>query len=183
MNKTSILKKQDHVPIFTVLSHIRQYDYDTYIHCVHVANYVRRILDSFDIQNNDLYQAALVHDIGKIFVEKSIINKTDKLDERERICIDYHSFYGYLYLQDSGFPDDICKYILFHHGVKPEWGEYISDVIQPPKFFLDILRACDIYDALISNRPYRKALSKIAAMDILLQNNIDENIMEHMGVM
>ena len=182
MYKTFYSETKENVPVLLALSLIRQYDSATYFHCIRVAGNVHKMLGSLGIRSEDLYQAALVHDVGKIFIKKEILNKPGKLDKKERECIDRHAFYGYLYLKDCGLSENTCKYVLFHHGIKPEWEEYISEIAEPPKLFMDILRACDIYDAITSNRPYHKAVSKYDAMDILLRNGIDGTVMKHIGV-
>lgn len=79
-------------------------------------------------------------------------------DELYEACMEY------------GFGKDICELILLHHGThkyRTLTDEQISDFA---KEYFQILMAADIYDALISDRVYRKAIDHNRALDIVAEN-------------
>ena len=130
-------------------------------HSIRVAEYSRMIAkqeftDKRKIQN--IYNIALLHDIGKIGVADTIINKTGKLTDEEYGQIKDHTLTGAEILSEiTSFPDLIygAKY---HHerydgkgypcGLK---GEQIPEIAA-------IISVADAYDAMTSNRSYRKLL-------------------------
>ena len=81
-----------------------------------------------------------------------------------------HAYYGYEACMEYGFEKDICELILLHHGThkyRTLTDEQISDFA---KEYFQILMAADIYDALISDRVYRRAIDHDRALDIVAEN-------------
>lgn len=145
---------------------ISGYDPDLWGHCTRTAELCERITSGMlSLEKRDkLYFAAHVHDIGKIYIPSRILSKPGKLTEEERYTVDLHSIWGYIFLRKEGVPEDICQLVLLHHGYKKEKFGVPYD---NPCFMADILRACDIYDAITSNRPYRRKGPSEEAMQIL----------------
>lgn len=118
----------------------------------------------------ELKTAGLLHDIGKIAINESILNKAGKLNEKEREEINNHPEIGYRILCSVNDMSDIAEYVLSHHerwdgsgyprGLK---GEEIP--IQAR-----ILAIADAYDAMTSERTYRSPLSAEAAIKELGKN-------------
>lgn len=113
---------------------------------------------------NQIKIAGLMHDIGKMGIEENILNKPYKLSEDERREVRRHPEIGYRILSSSNEFSEIAEYVLKHHerfdgkgypgGFK---GEEIS--IQSR-----IIAISDAYDAMTSNRPYRKGMSSEDAL-------------------
>lgn len=107
---------------------------------------------------NQIKIAGLMHDIGKMGIDENILNKPDKLNDEERKEVKRHPEIGYRILSSSNDFSEIAEYVLKHHerwdgkgypgGFK---GEQIS--IQSR-----IIAIADAYDAMTSDRPYRKGL-------------------------
>jgi len=130
-------------------------------HSKRVAKYARMIavrMGKSKEEQEKIYQAGLLHDIGKIRVPAEIINKPGKLTDEEYNVIKIHPVTGYRILEsisDDGFIAIATK---FHHerydgkgypnGLV---GERIPEVAR-------ILGVADAYDAMASNRSYRDAL-------------------------
>lgn len=115
--------------------------------------------------------AGLYHDIGKLKIPKSILNKPASLSESERSTIDKHSMLGYDILQNYCQNEKIKQIVLLHHGIKYGSFETIflpSDILK----YSELVRTADIYDAVTTDRPYRKALIKEKALDILKENHV-----------
>ncbi len=146
---------------------IRKKDPELWDHCCRTANMCRCIGGLLKLGKADsLYLAASIHDVGKLFVDPKILYKPGPLTEEERKIIDLHSVQGYIFLQSLGYPKDVCEIVMLHHGYhKNRYGiPYKKDNC----IYADILRACDIFDAVTHDRPYHLACTAKAGLDILL---------------
>lgn len=113
----------------------------------------------------EICYAALVHDVGKLFIDPAILEKRSALSSGERIQVDLHSVLGYVYLRARDVSDSTAQMVLLHHGYKKETCGHADGI--RPNFGADLIRACDIYDAMTNDRPYHKAVSPGEAMEIL----------------
>lgn len=154
---------------------MKVFDDYTYYHSVNVAVLsivlgVALKLDRSELCN--LGFAALLHDIGKVFVSKEILNKPGKLTPAEFEEIKSHSLLGCNHIK-KGYGVSNASYmgILDHHerydgggypnGLK---GENIS-------WYGRIISVADVYDALTSDRPYREAMLPSDAMEYIMASN------------
>jgi len=139
-------------------------------HCIRVAEYTKKMCESIEIDYQLAYNAALVHDIGKVFYNTDILNKKGKLRPTEKTIIDYHAYFGWLVLKNIGFNDDLCTIVLLHHGVnsgKEYWPKDLR-ISEKISMLARIVETADIWDALTADRPYRKSLSNDKAKIIML---------------
>ncbi|MBN2476836.1 MAG: HD-GYP domain-containing protein [Pirellulales bacterium] len=105
-----------------------------------------------------MYLSGLLHDIGKIGVEDSVLRKPGKLSDEEYEHIKRHVTIGHKILQDLGKLDEVLPVILHHHeswdgGGYPE--QLTSETIP---LTARIVAVADAFDAMSSNRPYRKGM-------------------------
>jgi len=116
----------------------------------------------------ELATGGLVHDIGKLSVPNSILKKPGRLLDREFDVIKRHPEIGFRMLIDLGFSAGVAQLVLDHHERLD--GSGYPRALSGPTTSLEarILAVCDVYDALVSNRVYRKAFSHENAVDILL---------------
>lgn len=151
---------------------IKSMDNYTYQHCVNVAVLslilgIQLELNKFEL--NDLCIGALVHDIGKILVPKELILKPGKLTNEEFTIIKQHTTKGYEYLRnvlEISAPSRVIA--LEHHehfngNGYPDrrTGSKISKLAR-------IVSIADVYDALTSDRPYRRAMSPNDAVEYIM---------------
>lgn len=121
---------------------------------------IGRAIGLTDLEVSRLKVVGLLHDIGKIAIEENILNKSGKLTENEWEEIKRHPEIGYRILSSSNEMLDLADCILAHHerwdgtgypkGLKGEAIPLASRIIA----------LADSYDAMISDRSYRKALSE-----------------------
>ncbi len=116
-----------------------------------------------------LKYGAQLHDIGKIGIADAIINKPDRLTEEERKIIENHTEIGYKILSVNPFFDSVKNFVRYHHESMDGSGYYHLKGGEYPEEAM-IISCADIYDALTSDRPYRKALSRKQALQILATN-------------
>lgn len=106
-----------------------------------------------------LQQAAVLHDIGKITIELSILNKPTTLDTEEYDKIKDHPLTGFKILEPIDFDERIKKCVLQHHERMDGLGYPNGCVDQDILFESRILAAADAFDAMTTKRPYRNPLT------------------------
>ena len=115
----------------------------------------------------DLSICALFHDIGKLGIPDALLCKEEVLTEQEMKRMKQHTIFGYVLLRNISVLAHIAEYVLYHHerwdgngypkGLKGEGIPYFSR----------ILSLVDAYEAMICNRPYRRAMSEEEANEEL----------------
>lgn len=151
---------------------LRTFDDYTYSHSLNVAllSVVMGAALQMDTRSlRELATAALIHDIGKVFINKTIVNKPQKLTIQEFAEMKMHSEKGYQYLRRyNRLSTLIMRGVLEHHekyngdgypnGLS---GDHIS-------IYSRIICVADVYDALTSDRPYRGALIPSEAFEYIM---------------
>lgn len=114
--------------------------------------------------------AALLHDVGKIGIVENILNKPGKLSNEEYDHIKQHPVSGYEILKDVPFLKNVRYWVRYHH----EWynGKGYPDGISGKQIPLEaeILSVADVFDALVSDRPYRNAHTREEAYKIIVDS-------------
>ncbi|PLV56199.1 HD domain-containing phosphohydrolase [Thermotoga sp. SG1] len=152
---------------------LEYYDYYTKGHSEEVAYYAVEIGKMFNMDGKKLeklYWAGLLHDIGKIYVPQIILNKTDKLNEREFDVIKIHPAKGYELVKEIDGFEDVALWIRHHHE---RWdGKGYPDGLKGEEieFEARILCVSDSYQAMRSDRPYKKGKTVEEAIQELLRN-------------
>jgi len=111
--------------------------------------------------------AALLHDIGKIVVRDEVLKKPGKLTDEEFLEIKAHPGAGFEVARCAEETPEILGGIHFHHE-RPDGKGYPSGLSgENIPFVAAVIAVADAYDAMTSDRPYRKALPReIAAAEI-----------------
>ncbi len=131
-------------------------------HSVRVAQYSREIARRMKLSEDEqerIYYVALLHDIGKIGIPDSILNKPDKLTEEERAVIQTHSSIGGDILKNFTALDGISEGAKYHHERYDGNGYCEKLKGEDIPIVARIIGVADTYDAMSSDRCYRKALS------------------------
>lgn len=121
--------------------------------------------------------AAQIHDLGKIFVPLDILNFKGPLDKDKRKIIDEHADKGEEFLEELGvakvntFFKDVTELVGSHH--KPL---DISESDSKKGLMAKILAFADRYNALTTERPYKRALPRPEALSIIVKDEIFENL-------
>ncbi len=124
--------------------------------------------------------AGLLHDIGKTKVPLEILNKTAALDDDEFAVMKQHSVFGYRMIQNRPeFSQETCLAVLQHHEKANGTGypmQATADQITP---YAKLLSIADVYDALITERPYKSAYSQRDAIETIMSmsSELDIDIM------
>lgn len=151
---------------------LRTFDDYTFSHSVNVAVLsvmMGTVLGLNRTNLNDLALGALVHDIGKVFVDKKIINKADRLTDTELVEVRRHAEYGYKYLVEHvKMKEDVLQAVLLHHEQYNGMGYPTHAAGDDIHFFGRIICVADVFDALTSDRPYRRAMLPSDAIEFIL---------------
>lgn len=144
-------------------------------HSVRVAHLARRIAETMGLDGRTVEEvetAALLHDVGKIeAVYTDIIAKPDALTPEERIVIESHVTKGEELLRNlASVPESVIKAVRHHH--EREDGSGYPDALTTEQIPLgsQIISVCDAVDAMLSDRPYRTALSVPQVLQQLQQH-------------
>ena len=139
-------------------------------HSFRVADYTSMLAKELGYSDEDVikyHRIALLHDIGKIGVPAAVLNKQGKLTDEEFAIIKSHSSRGYNVLKDISIMPELAIGAAAHHerpdgkgypkGLK---GDEIPRVAQ-------IIAVADTFDAMYSDRPYRKRMNFEKAVSII----------------
>jgi len=154
---------------------MKVFDDYTYYHSVNVAVLSIVLGVALKMDRNELCNlgfGALLHDIGKVFINREILNKKGKLTPAEFEEIKTHSLLGCNHVK-KGYGVTASAYmgILDHHE-RYDGGGYPNNLKgQDISWFGRIISIADVYDALTSDRPYRKALLPSDAMEYIMASN------------
>ncbi|MCH5290268.1 MAG: HD domain-containing protein [Treponema sp.] len=144
-------------------------------HSARVTTYSEAIGRELGYDEQRIHQlryGAMLHDIGKIGISNTIINKQSRLTEEEYAEIKQHTEIGYKIVKDNPFFKKIRDFIRYHHETLLGTGYYGKENDEIPEEAM-IISAADIFDALTSDRPYRVALPmKEAITELQKQTNI-----------
>lgn len=109
------------------------------------------------IPPEDLVRAALLHDAGELKLDPAVLNKPGKLTAGELAAVRTHPELGAAMLREGGYSDRVIEAVLTHHE-RLDGSGYptgIRNIGMPSK----VLAVCDVYEALTTSRPQRKAFT------------------------
>lgn len=141
-------------------------------HGIRVSNlayYVARELGLYENTCHELAVAGMLHDIGKLRVSGYLYGRDENtLKIEEMRYVRMHPRQGYEILMRYDYSDFIVESILYHHENNDGSGypENLSEDQIP--MGAKILRVCDVYAALTSDRPYREAFDPETAMELMI---------------
>ncbi len=141
-------------------------------HSIRVANYCRKIAEQLNLQPSEvetLDTASRVHDLGKISVPDSILLKNGCLTPAEREIILSHSQVGYDILNNLRFYKSGAKLVRCHHEMYDGNGYPQGLRSNSIPIGARILAVADAFDAMTSDRPYRRAMAREEAVKELVR--------------
>lgn len=157
---------------------LKNYDDYTYFHSVNVAILSAVIGARYGMEEYDLRiltTAALLHDIGKKFLEIDILNAKRALTEEERRIVLQHPKLGYEFLRDYyDFAPEVYMSVLEHHESYSGEGYPMRKSGEEITIYARIIKMADVYDAMTSKRPYRSQMSPSDAVEYIMAMNGSE---------
>lgn len=146
---------------------------ETKQHADRLVEYCRKIGERLNLsksQQDELELFALMHDIGKISIDRQILLKPDKLSSDEWLEIKRHPEIGYRVAKSAPELSRIADYILSHHERWDGRGYPQGLAGESIPLFSRILAVVDSFDAMTSDRPYRESMTLDEAKEELINN-------------
>jgi HD-GYP domain-containing protein (c-di-GMP phosphodiesterase class II) len=147
-------------------------DLGTGIHSTRLAEWAVRVGRELGTPEAELGQfevAALLHDIGKIGIPDSILKKEGKLSQDERALMNKHPEYGWSILRMFPGFQKASLYVLHHHESYDGTGYPAGLKGEEIPIGSRVVAVIDAYDAMISNRCYRRGFSHEQAVQRLTE--------------
>jgi putative nucleotidyltransferase with HDIG domain len=175
--------------IFLEVTRLKSKDESSYVHSVTVSGLMMRLARMLDYGNETVMKlgvAGLLHDIGKISIPNAVLNKTEKLDEQEMNLIRTHPERGYNLLKEQAGICDLTLTICRHHHELLDGSGYplgLAGGELGPE--IRISTVCDVFEALTSVRPYKRAWSKSDALNWMFDRGhlFDKKLVIRLGSM
>lgn len=153
------------------LTRIKRADEYTAQHCVNVAILSMGLARALEWQRDQVELAGLagmLHDLGKVELDNSILNKPGRLNCEEYEHVKQHARLGYRMLRKDGEVHPAVAQAVLEHHERPDGTGYPGgrdrSTLQPMSVLISVV---DAYDAITSRRPYSKARSHHEALGIL----------------
>jgi HD-GYP domain-containing protein (c-di-GMP phosphodiesterase class II) len=161
------------------LLNLTAHDYNTYVHSVNVgvlAVSLAKVLFAKS-DHHDLHALGagfFLHDIGKVYIDEAIINKPGKLTEEEMNEMRKHPSMGFKLLNETKQINEESRLIVLQHH------ERVNGTGYPQKMrgneihiYGRICSVADVFDALVSKRPYKKKLEPFQALKVMKDEMLD----------
>ncbi|MCD8022873.1 MAG: HD domain-containing protein [Lachnospiraceae bacterium] len=126
---------------------------------------------------HDLAVAGFMHDIGKLELAKYVQGHEDEtLVIEEMKYVRMHSLLGAKILEKMGYSQEIVDMVKFHHENCDGSGYPMNLTREDIPIGARILRVCDVFAALTSDRPYRRAFDVNTSVDLMIEESKDYDI-------
>ncbi len=176
----SVIQKNDAVAVD--INMLKVSDEYTFKHSVDVATMSMIIARNYGLEKREMEElcvSGLLHDVGKSRIPNEILNKPGKLDDHEFKVMRQHTLFGFKILKDKSFSDAVMAGVLQHHE-KINGAGYPQGLPENKIHkYAKIIAVADVYDALVTERPYKKAFSKRMAIEMIMAmtGELDINVM------
>ncbi len=149
-------------------------DFETAGHTDRVVTLATRFAQELKLseqETQDLRWGAYLHDIGKIIVPDSILNKPSKLNAQERRVVESHAVQGEKIALSLPFLSDATRSVIRSHHERMDGTGYPDQLKgNDIPLLARMFAICDVYDALRHERPYKKAMSRNVTTVTLIQS-------------
>ena len=160
--------------IYAFAKTIELKDHFTGDHVERTVYYATETAKGLDLNEQEMLlieQAAILHDLGKIGISDKILLKKGKLTDKEFELIKDHPKIGADIIRPIQFLKNLIPLILYHHERWDGKGYPIGLKGEEIPLGARVIAIADVYQALTSDRPYRKAFSKQKAIDIITESS------------
>ena len=169
----SSINSADAAKLLSLAQTIELKDPYTKGHCERVATYALMLADGMDLSDvmkKNIKYGSWLHDCGKIGVPEIILNKPSELDDEQFATMKKHSRWGADVAKTAQLPEPVVNIALYHH--ERFNGEGYPLGLKGINIPLEarVVAIADAFDAMTSDRPYRKKLSKEEAIAVITKS-------------
>ena len=167
------LQKTIETTIYAIAKMVEKRDPYTAGHQERVARLAAAIASKMDLTKDKIdstYMAALIHDVGKMYIPSEILTKPGQLTMPEFSMIKTHAEFGSDILGGIEFPWPVAQSVVQHHE-RMDGSGYPSG-LSKDQIIIEarIIAVADVVEAMASHRPYRPSLGIVAAIDEIKKN-------------
>lgn len=159
--KNDALYQEQETLVTSLAEMIEAQSQETGKHVKRVSEYTRILCEALGMSDEEIWEvssAAALHDVGKIMVPQDIINKPGRLTSDEFEIIKTHVAYGKKLLEKcQGELMQISADIAYHHHERYDGKGYMGVKGEDINLYARCVSVADVFDALVSRRPYKKA--------------------------
>ena len=178
IHETFFEKLNDNSVIMGCVNLVKTLDEYTYTHSLNVgmlAVLIGKWLGLEQNQQDDLFIAGMLHDTGKYKIDQRIINKKGKLDDREFAIVRKHAIESYNLVKDNEELSNAAKEGILSHHERVDGSGYPRELKgEEIHLFGRIIAIADTYDAMISERSYKKRQTPFEVMEKMMSEGIDK---------
>lgn len=164
--------------ILRMIDGIRRQDEGIYSHSINAAFYsmlIAKWLGWDPASVKKAVQGGLLHDIGKSKIPVEILDKKQRLTSEEFDIIRKHPIYGYYILDENHFIDmDVKRAALLHHERTNRSGYPFRLSADSIGRFAKVIAIADVYDAMTSNRVYKKCVAPFSVFEMFLSDGLPQ---------
>ena len=178
------LGTEDEAVYFSLAQTVELKDPYTKGHCDRVANYAVALAKAAGLADeviNDIKHGSWLHDCGKIGVPEGVLNFPGRLSEEDLETVQQHPRWGSDVARQARMSDTVINIILYHHERIDGKGYPSGLAAEKIPIEARIVAIADVFDALYSDRPYRKAYDFDRTLEILYEmteTHFDQRLME-----
>ncbi|GAX91179.1 HD-GYP domain-containing protein [Effusibacillus lacus] len=160
-------------PSAFILGRLKEHHSYTYFHSLRVAHYsleLAKMMGLYRLEQQVLVRSALLHDVGKLFVAREILDKKERLNEEELRILRLHPQFGFEIVQEMVNPGLVDLDVLLYHHENLDGTGYPFGLTG--KFLslpVRIVRLADSFDAMTTVRAYNQPKSLEQAMNELVR--------------
>lgn len=166
------------------IARLKQTDNYTYMHSVAVCGFMVALSNQLGMTKEEQQMAGyagLMHDIGKICIPLEILNKPGKLTQEEFLIVKNHPVEGHELLTGAKINDEIALDVCLHHHERTDGTGYPKALSNKEmNLFIKMGAICDVYDAITSDRPYKKGWTPQEALRKMAdwQGHFDQKVFQ-----
>jgi HD-GYP domain-containing protein (c-di-GMP phosphodiesterase class II) len=166
------------------LARLKKADEYTYMHSVAVCGLMISLAHQLDFSPDMVHEAGmagLFHDVGKMAISEQILNKAGALSDEEFDIVRSHPEEGGKMLIGSRHVSALVLDVCLHHHEKCDGSGYPHHLVQDQiSLFAQMSAVCDVYDAVTSDRPYKKAWGPAEAIQRMAEwkGHFDERVFQ-----
>ena len=167
------------------LARLKTADDYTYMHSVAVCALMASLARQLGLNEQEIREAGmagLLHDLGKAVMPMQILNKPGKLTDDEFRTIKNHPVEGHRLLLECRIASEIVLDVCLHHHEKVDGSGYPNKLAGDQiSLYAKMGAVCDVYDAITSNRPYRKGWDPAESIQKMSQwctGHFDEHVFQ-----